>query len=142
MTEGTMFFILSECPHGDVLVDRDTGVMYWRGDTSNTLTMLVSEDGMPKVYGHNADARIMTLEEIQERYEYEYWLETKGWAEGDAIIPVVLISDARRNEDEARFMDTLDNNDQYVCYRSDYGKDWRCWTHRPTKKQREAEAWK
>lgn len=50
------FMICEEYPSGDVLVDRNTGVMYWISTSAynyGTLTLLVNADGSPKIWNDN-----------------------------------------------------------------------------------------
>lgn len=50
------FMICEEYPSGDVLVDRNAGVMYWISASAynyGTLTLLVNADGSPKIWNDN-----------------------------------------------------------------------------------------
>lgn len=45
-----IFKRVSDEGYGEVLVDKETGVMYWRAYTTKVLTLLVNPDGTPRIW--------------------------------------------------------------------------------------------
>ena len=79
------------------------------------------------------EPRVLTLDEV--RYEYEVvWLETKY------LQPTVcLFYNGESNVDWLYFVFGLD--DSFGVSVHLYGKNWRCWSAKPTEEQREAVPW-
>ena len=51
--DNRMFMVVSNEWNGNVLVDKSTGVMYWKSecsDNSGNLTLLVNADGTPRIW--------------------------------------------------------------------------------------------
>lgn len=79
------------------------------------------------------EPRVLTLDEV--RYEYEVvWLETKY------LSPTVCLFDnVESNVDWLYFV--FGSDDSYGESVHLYGKNWRCWSARPTDEQRKAVKW-
>ena len=89
------------------------------------------------------DTRVMTLEEIDKIiYQSSNNYERLFWAESKSITKCsfgVFELDIETNGD---YEALLIGCSWPVCYRREtYGVRWRCWTSRPTDKQREAVKW-
>lgn len=78
------------------------------------------------------EPRVMTLEEVA--YAEYVWIEH---IRSDDVV-VAFPWDIELTDDTYNFI-CMPN--AITEFRSSYGKEWRCWTHRPTKKQREAAKW-
>lgn len=79
------------------------------------------------------EPRVLTIDEV--RYEYEVvWLETKY------LSPTVCLFDnVESNVDWLYFV--FGSDDSYGESVHLYGKNWRCWSAKPTEEQREAVEW-
>ena len=79
------------------------------------------------------EPRVLTLEEVRDEYEV-VWLETKY------LSPTVCLFDnGESNVDWLYFVFGLD--DSYGESVHLYGKNWRCWSAKPTDEQREVVPW-
>lgn len=81
------------------------------------------------------EPRVMTLEEVKALpSETDVWLDEFCSIVVAATISCTLYGNA--------YFYGIEHSDYGVDYKLiDYGKEWRCWTARPTYKQREAEPW-
>lgn len=76
---------------------------------------------------------VLTLEEVRDEYEV-VWLETKY------LSPTVCLFDnGESNVDWLYFVFGSDDSFGELVHL--YGKNWRCWSSRPTDEQREATLW-
>ena len=83
------------------------------------------------------EPRVMTLEEAKGA---EYcWLEQKS--SKYIVIVDFVMSHSRVTGKTASEIRRLGNSRVYLLLDEEYGKDWRCWTSRPTDEQREAVKW-
>ena len=79
------------------------------------------------------EPRVLTLEEVRDEYEV-VWLETKY------LQPTVCLFDnGESNVDWLYFV--FGSDDSYGMSAHLYGKNWRCWSSKPTEEQREAVPW-
>lgn len=79
------------------------------------------------------EPRVLTLEEVRDEYEV-VWLETKY------LSPTVCLFDnGESNVDWLYFV--FGSDDSYGMAGRLYGKNWRCWSARPTDELREAVKW-
>jgi len=79
------------------------------------------------------EPRVLTLEEVRDEYEV-VWLETKY------LQPTVCLFDnGESNVDWLYFV--FGSDDSYGESVHLYGKNWRCWSAKPTDEQREAVPW-
>ena len=80
------------------------------------------------------EPRVLTLEEVRDEYEV-VWMETKY-----LLSPTVcLVDNGESNVDWLYFAFGSDNS--YGVAGRLYGKNWRCWSAKPTEEQREATPW-
>ena len=88
------------------------------------------------------EARVMSLEEVRSDHERVYWIEC-----GDSITQhygqyrgTCYWYQGEKGKFEQ--FDCIEPSDQYLRRKANkYGKEWRCWTSRPTEEQRKAVAW-
>ena len=103
----------------------------------NTLQMLNDQQARIQQLEEQLTAKVLTLEEVC------------GWTKGEP-----LFIEEETPGFSVRGYNVYRNEDyQYVCFapfdceasyylKEDYGLMWRCWTSKPTDKQREATPWK
>jgi len=86
------------------------------------------------------EARVMTLEEIEDALDNVVWLDIPG-AENLADGFSLIMAYSRKNGFVLLDSPFGDNPSQDRFEYTDYNKTWRCWTARPTDEQREAVKW-
>ena len=86
------------------------------------------------------EARVMTLEEIEDALDNVVWLDIPG-AENLADGFSLIMAYSRKNGFVLLDSPFGDNPSQDRFEYTDYNKTWRCWTSRPTDEQREAVKW-
>lgn len=86
------------------------------------------------------EARVMTLEEIEDALYNVVWLDIPG-AENLADGFSLIMAYSRKNGYVLLDSPFGDNPSQDRFEYTDYNKTWRCWTSRPTDEQREAVKW-
>lgn len=87
------------------------------------------------------EARVLTIEKMEDALDTVVWLDMPGsenLADGYSLIM------AYSHKNGFVLMDSPfgDNPSQDRYEYSEYGKTWRCWSSRPTEKQRQAVPWK
>ena len=86
------------------------------------------------------EARVMTLEEIEDALDNVVWLDIPG-AENLADGFSLIMAYSRKNGFVLLDSPFGDNPSQDRFEYTYYNKTWRCWTARPTDEQREAVKW-
>ena len=84
---------------------------------------------MPKEH----EAHVMGFSDIQTASKVDVYLEDRG---SDLVYPLMLLGAENSNKSQAVFFHPMT-----VKPLSAYGKTWRCWTCRPSQKQREETPW-
>lgn len=84
------------------------------------------------------EPRVMTLEEVKSCGN-PVWLEWNY----HFIKPALLHSEEVMTDDNRNAVAFVlfGEEEWYTCADDDYGKEWRCWTSRPTEAEREATPW-
>ena len=79
------------------------------------------------------EPRLMDFSDIQTMSKVDVYLEDRG---SDLVYPLMLLGAENSNKSQAVFFHPMT-----VKPLSAYGKTWRCWTCRPSLKQREETPW-
>lgn len=88
------------------------------------------------------EPRVLTLEEVQSDHEHVYWIEC-----GDSITQHYGQYRGRcwchqKEIGPWEQFDCIEPSDQYLRRRADkYGKEWRCWSSKPTEQARQDTPW-
>ena len=83
------------------------------------------------------EPRVMTLEEACGAEEC--WID-RAWLGGDSLTAAKIRHNGLKQYDiESGELETLRS---YIMRSDQYGVNWRCWSARPTKEERERESWK
>lgn len=85
------------------------------------------------------EPRVLTLEEFEDALDTIVWVDRPQIMNSSSEFALLVSYSRKHEKTDLWFID--DDEITNWCY-SDYGKTWRCWTSRPTDKQREAAPWK
>ena len=121
-------FCNDSCPYSSILRDPNFGIDECMTQLAHDALELLKEQ----------EARVMTLEEVDEHSERE-----EKYSESEKQ-PVYVEYANDVNRPWARRWLTVDMLHSWLDHwetRIVYGKDWRCWTFRPTEEQRKAAKW-
>lgn len=84
-------------------------------------------------------AKVLTLEEVIRMGDELMWIEIKTahsiWADASIICPTSPYKDNKLDGYSVSFQSG------HIQMQKLYGRQWRCWTAKPSKKQREATEW-
>ena len=114
------------CPYNDGIDENVECKQKWADDALSLLKV--------------QEARVMTLEEIEDALDNVVWLDIPG-AENLADGFSLIMAYSRKNGFVLLDSPFGDNPSQDRFEYTDYNKTWRCWTARPTDEQREAVKW-
>lgn len=85
------------------------------------------------------EPRVMTIEEIEQWNQPDVWMEKK---DGEPDICGDYLAPMTRMQYGFWYAIIVDGSKHPPVLNGDYyGKEWRCWSARPTDEQREATAW-
>lgn len=111
---------------------------YDAGHPYNECVELLLKDALSLLKAQ--EARVMTLEEIEDALDNVVWLDIPG-AENLADGFSLIMAYSRKNGFVLLDSPFGDNPSQDRFEYTDYNKTWRCWTSRPTDEQRKAVKW-